>query len=97
MQDLVGLGGQVAPCARDAREEVVAQPPRQLRERVRLDEREFTDYKTSMITDDDPLRGLLCFWDLGFTHTLELEAQAQVRRLEAGAALDSNLTRVIFL
>ena len=28
------------------------------------------DYKTSMITDEDPLRGLLFYWDLGFSHTL---------------------------
>ena len=26
-----------------------------------LNEREFIDYKTSMITDDDPLRGLLFY------------------------------------
>ena len=30
---------------------------------------EFIDYKTSMITDEDPLRGLLFWWDLGFSHT----------------------------
>jgi len=33
-------------------------------------EREFIDYKTSMITDEDPLRELLSYQDLGFSHTL---------------------------
>jgi len=30
--------------------------------------REFIDYKTSMITDEDPLRGLFFYQDLGFSH-----------------------------
>ena len=34
--------------------------------------REFLDYKTSMITDEDPLRGLLFSWDLGFSHKLHV-------------------------
>ena len=34
--------------------------------------RQFIDYKTSMITDEDPLRGLLFYWDLGFSHTTRL-------------------------
>ena len=29
-------------------------------------DREFIDYTTSMITDEDPLRGLLFYQDLGF-------------------------------
>jgi len=32
--------------------------------------REFIDYKTSMITDEDPLRGLLFYSDLGLSHPL---------------------------
>jgi len=35
-------------------------------------EREFIDYTTSMITDEDPLQGLLFYWDLGFSHTLHV-------------------------
>ena len=35
-------------------------------------EREFISYKTSMITDEDPLRGLLFYLDLGFSHTLHV-------------------------
>ena len=31
--------------------------------------KEVIDYKTSMITDEDPLRGLLFYQDLGFSHT----------------------------
>jgi len=31
--------------------------------------RELIDHKTSMITDEDPLRGLLFYYDLGFSHT----------------------------
>ena len=34
--------------------------------------REFIDYKTSMITDQDPLQGLLFYKDLGFSHTLHV-------------------------
>jgi len=34
--------------------------------------REFIDYKTSMITDEDPLPGLLFYQDLGFSHTLHV-------------------------
>ena len=34
--------------------------------------REFIDYKTSMITNEDPLRGLLFYQDLGFCHTLHV-------------------------
>ena len=30
---------------------------------------ELVDYKTSMITDEDPQRGLLSYQDLGFAHT----------------------------
>ena len=30
-------------------------------------ERGFIDYKTSMITDEDPLRGLMFCWDLVFS------------------------------
>jgi len=37
-------------------------------------EREFIEYKTSMITDEDPLRGLLIYQDLGFSHTLHQNA-----------------------
>ena len=33
----------------------------------RTEETEFIDYKTSMITDEDPLRGLLFYQDLGFS------------------------------
>ena len=32
---------------------------------------EFIDYKTSMITGADPLRGLF-YYDLGFSHTLHV-------------------------
>ena len=32
--------------------------------------REFIDSKTSIITDEDPLRGWLFYKDLGFSHTL---------------------------
>ena len=35
-------------------------------------ERKFIDYTTSMITDEDPLRGLVFYWDLGFSHTLHV-------------------------
>jgi len=34
--------------------------------------RELFDYKTSMITDEDPLRGLLFYQDLGFSRTLHV-------------------------
>ena len=30
------------------------------------------DYKTSMITDENPLRGLLFYYDLGFSHALHV-------------------------
>jgi len=49
------------------------------------------DYKTSMITDEDPLRGLLFYRDLGFSHTLHVRrwqeqlAQIQVNVTAAGA------------
>ena len=33
---------------------------------------EFIDYKTSMVTDEDPLRGLFFYHDLGFSHTLHV-------------------------
>ena len=36
------------------------------------------DYKTSMITDEDPLRGLLFYWDLGFSHTLHVLKERHV-------------------
>jgi hypothetical protein len=36
---------------------------------LRPTQREFIDYKTSMITDEDPLRRLLFYEDLGFFHT----------------------------
>ena len=35
-------------------------------------ERELIDHKASMITDEDPLRGLLFYEDLGFSHTAYL-------------------------
>ena len=35
-------------------------------------EREFIDYKTSMIVDEDPLRGLIFYKDLGFSPTLHV-------------------------
>jgi len=35
-------------------------------------ERDFIDYKTSMITDEDLLRGLLFYLDLGILHTRHL-------------------------
>ena len=38
--------------------------------------REFIDYTTSMITDEDPLRGLLFYQDLGFSHTLHVHSHA---------------------
>jgi len=34
--------------------------------------RELIDYKTSMIIDEDPLRGLLFYSDLGFSLTLHV-------------------------
>jgi len=34
--------------------------------------RELIDRKTSMISDKDPLGGLLFHWDLGFSHTLHV-------------------------
>ena len=34
--------------------------------------RECIDYMTSMITDEDPLRGLLFYKDLGLSHTLHV-------------------------
>ena len=34
--------------------------------------KEFIDYTTSMITDKDPLRGLLFYWDLGLSLTLHV-------------------------
>ena len=40
--------------------------------RLGTHQREFIDYKTSMITDEDPLRGLLFYQDLGFSHTLHV-------------------------
>ena len=40
--------------------------------RTALIHREFIDYKTSMIRDEDPLRGLLFYKDLGFSHTLHV-------------------------
>ena len=36
--------------------------------------REFIDYKISMITDEDPLRGLFFSQDLGFSHALHVLA-----------------------
>jgi len=38
------------------------------------DEREFIDYMISMITDEDALRGMLFYWDLGFSHALHVLA-----------------------
>jgi hypothetical protein len=38
---------------------------------------EFIDYKTSLITDEDPLRRLLFYWDLGFSHTLHILKEAR--------------------
>ena len=34
--------------------------------------REFIDYKTSMVTDEDPLRGLLFYQSRAFSHTLHV-------------------------
>jgi len=45
--------------------------------------REFIDYKTSMIKDDDPLRGLLFYQDRGSCHTLHV---LEERRPEEGPA-----------
>ena len=42
---------------------------------------EFIDHKASMITDDDPLRGLLFYQDLGFSLTLHV-LQERRRRCE---------------
>ena len=33
---------------------------------------QFIDYKTSMVTDEDPLRGFFFYWDLAFFHTLHV-------------------------
>ena len=33
---------------------------------------QFIDYKTSMVTDEDPLRGFCFYWDLAFFHTLHV-------------------------
>jgi hypothetical protein len=44
--------------------------------------REFIDYKTSMVTDEDPLRGLLFNYDLSFSCTLlDLTDYCQVDEL----------------
>jgi len=37
-----------------------------------FEKEEIIDYETSMITDKDPLRGLLFFQDLGVSHTLHV-------------------------
>ena len=39
---------------------------------VVTDKKEYLDYKNSMITGEDPLRGLLFYWDLSFSHTLHV-------------------------
>jgi len=46
-----------------------------------LSRREFIDYKTSMTTDEYPLRVLLFYWDLGFSHTLHVLKETEVRYL----------------
>ena len=41
--------------------------------------REFVEYKTSMITDEDPLRGLLFCQDLGFFNTVHVPKKRRRR------------------
>jgi hypothetical protein len=41
--------------------------------------RDFIDHKTSMITDEDPVRGLLFYWDLGFSLTLHVLTERRGR------------------
>ena len=40
--------------------------------------REFIYYKASMIIDEDPLWGLLFYYDLGFSHTLHVLAERRL-------------------
>ena len=42
-------------------------------------ERDLVDCKTSMITDEDPPRGLLFYSDLGFSHTLHVLTERRRR------------------
>ena len=49
-----------------------------LRHRAVPCERELIDYKTIMITDEDPLRGLLFYQDLGFSPTLHSHFDGQI-------------------
>ena len=46
-------------------------------------ERESVDYKTSMISGEDPLRELLFYKDLGFSHTLYILKYATCKTVRA--------------
>ena len=47
-----------------------AAAPRATAPLLTINAREFIHFKTSMITGEDPLRGLLFYLDPGFAHTL---------------------------
>ena len=49
----------------------------------------FIDYKTSMITDEDPLRGLLFHLVLGFSHTLHVLEERRRTRSKIRPGADS--------
>ena len=48
-------------------------------------EREFIDFKTSMITVEDPLRFFLFHWDLGFSLTLHVLNERRPRLSQVNA------------
>ena len=53
---------------------------------------EFIDYTISIITDEDPLRGLLVYWDLGFSHTLHVLVPRGEKMLYSGTDPESYIT-----
>ena len=57
-------------------------------------QRQFIDYKTSMITGEDPLRGLLFYQALGFSHTLRalkgVRMYCQVEQVELNLLMRGN-------